>query len=139
MGFGELENNIKSYVKNNHNIHFHKHVENKKLVSFIKGADYGICTIEKISLSDYFALPNKFFEYIFSGLPVLGSNFPDLKFYIEKYNLGYVCNPDYNGVKDAIETIIQDKNKVIIDKDFLRNLSWEAQEEKITDLYKNIK
>ena len=46
-----------------------------------------MCLIQNVSLSDYYCLPNKLFEYCFAEIPVLASNFPDISQTVEKYDL----------------------------------------------------
>ncbi len=62
----------------------------EELLKYTAGADVGLAIIENLSLSYYFALPNKMFEYIYCGVPVLASNLPQMKSIIEKYNVG-IC------------------------------------------------
>ena len=73
IGNGFLENKIKSISKINSNIHLHKKVPHNQVVNLIKSADIGICIIENVSLSDYYCLPNKLFEYSFAGLRIIPS------------------------------------------------------------------
>lgn len=63
-----------------------------ELSSYTAGADVGITLIENISVSYYYALPNKLFEYIMADLPVLSSSLPQMKKIVEQYNVGKVVN-----------------------------------------------
>jgi glycosyltransferase involved in cell wall biosynthesis len=63
-------------------------ISQKELINYTAGADIGLVLIENISLSYYYALPNKLFEYIMAGLPLLSSDLPQMKEIIEKYNVG---------------------------------------------------
>ena len=92
LGYGPLVNKVKDFENNYSNIHYHEAVEPDSLVSLIQEADVGLCLVERVSLSDYFCLPNKLFEYAFAGLPVIASDFPDIKFFVEKYDLGFCCD-----------------------------------------------
>ena len=64
LGYGSEKTNYLSYQKYN-NIHIHDAAEHQQVVSLAQSADVGLCLIENISLSDYYCLPNKLFEYIF--------------------------------------------------------------------------
>jgi glycosyltransferase involved in cell wall biosynthesis len=57
-------------------------------------ADVGLCLAQNVSLNNYFSLPNKLFEYIGAGLPVVASDFPELKKIVLGDGLGVVCPPD---------------------------------------------
>jgi glycosyltransferase involved in cell wall biosynthesis len=63
-------------------------ISQKELINYTAGADIGLALIENISISYYYALPNKLFEYIMAGLPLLSSDLPQMKEIIEKYNVG---------------------------------------------------
>jgi len=63
-------------------------VPQEELLAYSAGADIGLSLIENISLSYYFALPNKLFEYIMAGLPVIVSNLPQMKQVIANYKVG---------------------------------------------------
>ena len=84
-----------SEKKKNSNIHLHKKVPHNQVVNLIKSADVGICIIENVSLSDYYCLPNKLFEYSFAGLRVIGSDFPEISNYILSNKLGEVCKINF--------------------------------------------
>jgi len=50
--------------------------------------------IENLGLSYYYSLPNKLFEYIMAGVPIVGSAFPEIQKIIETYDIGMTVNPD---------------------------------------------
>lgn len=136
LGYGEYEELIKSYSLKNINIHYHCPVPHAQVVSIAKSADYGLCLIENISLSDYYCLPNKLFEYCFSGIPVLASNFPDIARVVDKHKLGIVCDISINSIIENIKTIeILSPKFEFIDIDIL---SWESQANHLLSFYKEI-
>ncbi len=63
-------------------------VEHEQLLQYTAGADVGVALIENISLSYFYALPNKLFEYIMAEVPVLVTNLPQMKAIIEDYGVG---------------------------------------------------
>ncbi len=91
VGDGEQRNNFKSLSEElgiSSKVFFTGSINQKELINYTAGADIGLCLIENISISYYHALPNKLFEYIMAGLPVLSSDLPQMKKIVEAYNVG---------------------------------------------------
>lgn len=133
LGFGEYENMIIDLSNAHNNIHHHKAVAHNHVVDIIKSADIGLCMIENVSLSDFYCLPNKLFEYAFAGLHVLGSNFPEIDLYINKYELGWTCEPTFAGISNRISEInFANINKNVKD---LSDLEWGKQSRRLIDAY----
>ena len=138
LGYGTLFKKLSDLAAVESNIHIHDPVDHEEVVSIIKAADVGLCLIENVSLSDFYSLPNKLFEYAFAGLKIVGSNFPDITEVLTKYQLGLSVEPTSEGVLDAIryfEThgIIDEANQ-----DDLSELAWDAQLNKLLSLYRNL-
>ena len=85
--------------------------------------------------------PNKIFEYMSAGLPVIASNFDLWREIIEKNNCGFCVNPtDLNEIKSAIFEILGNPRKAkelgengrraIIEK-----YNWNNEEKKLIKLY----
>lgn len=77
----------------NNKVFFMGRIEQSELPKYTAGADLGLAIIENLSLSYYYALPNKLFEYIQAGIPVLASNFPQMKGIIDRYEVGLYIDP----------------------------------------------
>ena len=137
-GYGELGNELKSLASRYSNIYVHDAVPHAQVTAVAKSADVGLCFIQNVSLSDYYCLPNKLFEYAFSEIPVLASNFPDISNVVNNYNLGVCSDLTPKSVYKAIKNF-EDLNKLPkINLENLYDLTWEAQEGKILKLYKEI-
>ena len=136
MGFGEFSEKIESVAQLKPNVHLHEAVNHDQVVKLTSSASVGLCFIENISLSDYYCLPNKLFEYAFSGIPILASSFPDIKQCIEKYQLGYCSDVDSQSILEAIKKYEKTPTK-LIDSD-LYELSWECQSKRLVNSYKEL-
>jgi glycosyltransferase involved in cell wall biosynthesis len=135
IGYGKLQHTIVNYADRYPNIHFHQAVPHDQVVHLVRNADYGLCLIENVSLSDFYCLPNKLFEYCFAGIPILASNFPEISRLVEQYSLGLCCDPNPNSVRAALNTIInRPHNRLSRD---ITSLSWEKQAERLKSSYRN--
>jgi glycosyltransferase involved in cell wall biosynthesis len=136
LGFGEMTEELKGKAALTGNIHLHEAVPHARVVPLLRSADYGLCLVENVSLSDYYCLPNKLFEYCFAGLPVLASDFPDIRAVVEEYDLGVCFDADSTGLTKVVKDL-ESAEKRILSSD-LRPLSWQAQEEKLVHFYSRV-
>ena len=136
IGGGLLETEISAVSKLNHKVHLHESVPHEAVVTLVKNADVGLCIIEKISLSDYYCLPNKLFEYCFSGLPVLASNFPDIVDLVSRHKLGTCTQVDLKSITDAIKEI--ELTPMTFNPKKMSELSWHEQSNRLVQLYAEI-
>ncbi len=138
MGYGPSEGVIKAFAKRHANIHFQTAVPLSEIMSYSSSADIGIFFIEKKpSLSYEYSLPNKFFEYIYSGIPMLISNFPEMKQLIDEFNCGWQVNSSATSLAEFINTVsaemIKDKTPDI--ERFSNALHWEKEAEQFREIY----
>jgi len=140
MGYGLLEDLVKKYQSKFSNIHFCPAVKPEEVLRYTRSADVGIHIPEKICLSYFYSLPNKFFEYIFAGLPVIVSDFPDMGEIIDEYRCGWKIPVNEKSILDLIESISKEEIKgkrrnVLRCRD---NFSWEREEEKLIRIYHDL-
>jgi glycogen synthase len=78
-----------------------------ELGEYTASADVGCCLIENLGASYYASLPNKLFEYIAAGVPVVGSDFPEISRVIESEKVGVTVDPgDAKAIAKAIERLL---------------------------------
>jgi glycosyltransferase involved in cell wall biosynthesis len=138
MGYGNFETEIKKYSKKFNNIHFKEAVAPSEIISYTSSCDIGIhFNHSKVSLSYSFSLPNKFFEYLSAGIPLLVSNsYEHMTSLIYKYRLGYSISSDVDKLINSINKLNYSEIKT-----FKKNInmytnknSWKKEKE----LYKSI-
>lgn len=96
VGQGKLKESLQARAKKEglDNVIFHPPVNKSKLAELMKGADIGLQLLANIPAFYYGTSPNKFFDYISAGLPVL-NNYPGwLAGMINDNNFGYAIEPD---------------------------------------------
>ncbi len=141
MGYGNLEDYARELSGKEENIFFHEAVSPKVLLDYTSSADLGISTIENTCLSYYYCLPNKMFEYMMAGIPLIVSNLPEMKRVVEKYNIGVVAEENtQNGILKAVQKASQlDLNQM---KDNLQKarqeFNWENQEKELLKIYHSL-
>lgn len=137
IGYGEYVNEIKKVALNNDNIHYHPAVPHHQVVEVSTSADVGLCLVEAVSLSDYYCLPNKLFEYAFSELYILASDFPDIRKIVDEYDLGKCSSLNAENLFEIVKDVQCSDLDNRVKKD-LYPLSWNFQESELLKMYHNI-
>jgi len=138
IGEGALLDQIQKKARELDNISHENFVKHEEVVSYLRGADVGLCLLENISLSDYYAIPNKLLEYAFAGLYVVATDFPEMNNIVGKYKLGSLIpeNLDKNQNKLAFPTKEDVKRyKMLFSEKKIEELSWPSQKEKLKNAY----
>lgn len=146
IGNGPLQGILRSRVETlqlQNRIQFHDILPVEQLLTFIRRATLGLAILEPISLNHQNALPNKFFEYIHAGLPVLASNIPTLQQYIDRYAVGRTVDPgDAPAIARALTEMVNDHAKLEIWRNNCRlaadELNWEKESEKLKNIYQTV-
>ena len=88
MGYGMLEPQVMESVHQNSNVHFQPAVRYEEVLDYTGDADVGLVSVKPVCLSYLYCLPNKLFESIQAGIPVLVNDLPDCVALIEKFGIG---------------------------------------------------
>lgn len=96
------------------NVIFHDPVNKDKLSGLMSSADIGLQVLANVPAFYYGTSPNKFFDYIASGLPVL-NNYPGwLAGMIKDERCGFSIEPENSvAFADALESALFDKAQLI--------------------------
>lgn len=113
------------------------------LRKYTAASNLGI-TLDKPNNINYkLSLPNKLFDYIHAGIPVLSSDLPELKKIIVGYNIGKIC-PDHDAKNISIlirEMLSSDEQiKIWEDNNAIaaRELNWDKEKERLLSIFKQI-
>ncbi len=114
-----------------------------ELMEHTRMADLG-CTLEKGTNINYkFCLPNKLFDYIHAGIPVLCTNNIEVANIVNKYNIGMVIeNQDPISISESIKKMLnnteQIKNWKINLAKAAKELCWENEETELMKVYEKL-
>jgi hypothetical protein len=135
MGFGSLESEVIALSEKYSNIHFRKAVPMQEITKYTSSADIGLFFLfDEPSLSYKLSLPNKFSEYMISGIPILVSGYLfHLTQLVKEFNLGWSILPSKSGLQNFINSVsldnISNLHQNIIN--YKCNVSWEIEEKQI--------
>ena len=108
-----------------------------ELIKYAVSCDLGWCVISGENLSYRYALPNKLFEYLLAGLPVVSSPLINIKKIIYKHRVG--CCVDYNNHKKqiiAINKLINNKKDASYYQKICSSLfTWEKQKNIFLEIF----
>ena len=114
LGNGTLRHQLEGKVEKlalHDKVRFLPPVPPDELLPVTAGADFGVTLLEDTCLNHRFALPNKLFEYLITGLPVLASDLPEIRRVVEDFNVGKVVNPtDRMALATALQHMTDDRS-----------------------------
>lgn len=62
------------------------------MMPYTRSAKVGLCLLENIGLNYYFSLPNRIFDFALAGIPVLASNFPEIRKVVGQHGTGVLID-----------------------------------------------
>lgn len=102
-GYGVIEQELRSLSTGRKNVLFDKPAKMSELVSAASGANVGLIPYLPTNLCNYLASPNKLFEYIQAGLPVVASDIPFMRKLILENDIGMLFDArDPRSIGNAI-------------------------------------
>lgn len=129
MGYGPMVDEILEHCARFANVHYHPAVQPSEVSSYTAEADVGMCLIENTCLSYLYSLPNKLFEYLGAGLPVVVNDFPEQRRIIESYGCGWVVDDGDEPVEEIVRKI---QRPLLLERASAaqvagQNLTWEGE------------
>lgn len=95
IGGGDVINELKKISqieKLNSKVIFIPRLKPEELYHYTINSDLGITIDKDTNLNYRFSLPNKIFDYLNAGIPVLASKLPEVEKLINKYEVGFFIN-----------------------------------------------
>lgn len=147
-GSGDVESELKCLAEKLNvipKVQFTGHLDFESLRTLNQNCKLGFSLEKDTCLNYRWALPNKIFDYINSGIPVLCSNLPEMKKLIEQYNCGETVEAGIAAkeLSEKIASLISNSEKLpIYHKACLiarEELNWENESKNLLKIYKNLK
>jgi glycosyltransferase involved in cell wall biosynthesis len=106
-------------------------------------ADIGVQILENTCLNHYTTDSNKLFEYVMAGLPVVASDFPEIRAVVTGHDLGELVDPaDVAAITAAIQRLVDDPELRAIYRgnalEAAPQLSWETQIPALLEAYQDL-
>jgi len=111
-----------------------------QLTKYTARATIGATLDKPFCLNYLYSLPNKLFDYIIAGTPVLASNLPEVKSIVEGYKVGLVAqNHEPAHIASCIKEMLSDPERLAFWRENCLNaalsLNWENEEAVIRGIY----
>jgi len=140
LGYGDLAAIVQDYSRKQRNIHYHAAVSPGQLNEYTPDADVGLCIFENVCMNHYFALPNKLFEYLICGVPVLVSDFPEMSRVVSDLECGWCSAADAERIRQVIlkidrRSICDRRNNIAKSRS---KFGWQMEENVLVTMYQEM-
>ncbi len=145
LGFGPKKSEFEALTSElnlEDTVKFIGQVSPSQLKSITPRADLGLSLEEDFGISYRYALPNKIFDYTHAGIPVLGTNLPEIKNTIEKFGIGKtIQNHEPQHIAELIQEILEEGKSPYAEnlKKAAEVFNWENEEQKLEKIYSSFK
>jgi glycosyltransferase involved in cell wall biosynthesis len=115
-------------------------VPSDRVIGAIATAELGLALIQPSCLSYALSLPNKVFEYVAAGLPILAADLPVLGPFVEEHGLGLLAIPDdAEDLASKLEKLVEPETNRSYRKAVQqagRELDWERESRRLIAAYR---
>lgn len=112
----------------------------EKLREITKKADVGLSIEENNGLSYYFSMPNKVSDYIQARIPVVVSDFPEMRKVVDVFGVGEKIS-NHNELTEKVKIVLE-KGKYFYEESLNKaasELCWEKEEPRLIELFGKVK
>jgi glycosyltransferase involved in cell wall biosynthesis len=146
IGGGDVIPELKMTVQKLHSedkVIFKNKMPSSELRKYTEASDAGLSLDKDTNLNYRYSLPNKLFDYLHAGIPVIASNLPEVSHVINKYDVGMIINSHQpNDIAQCMNQMIDDKEGYErLKKNTLiaaRDLNWQKEQLILLDIFASL-
>ncbi|MBW2059865.1 MAG: glycosyltransferase [Deltaproteobacteria bacterium] len=115
----------------------------KELLLATASSDMGLFLLPPTNLTYRFSLANKLFDYVMAEIPMIVSDLPEMRGFVEKYGLGIAVDLERRDeIAGAITRLAEDRamyRRIVANiREAKKELCWEKQEGKLVTVYQEL-
>lgn len=142
-GYGKLENYFVRLADQNSNVYYYGRIPYTDTLCLEDECDIITAVYDPCIPNHFYAAPNKFYEALALGKPLIMVRNTGMDRLVEKYNLGEVIDFSEEGFYQGLSKIIKRKDEWIdismnSKKLYYQKFSWDIMEQRIKNLYINL-
>jgi glycosyltransferase involved in cell wall biosynthesis len=147
LGEGQIRNALQrraAEAGTTDQIHFLDMVPQNELLSYSASADLGIIPYQSTCLNTYLCTPNKLFEFIAAGTPVLASDLPELRRLVANEGIGEVADlSTAQGIAAAVKGLFSEAIRLQQFREHVRQvrhqISWRVEGAKFVSVFEPLR
>ena len=123
-------------------VRFYPRMPYQQMMAYTQQAELGFILDKDTNLNYRFCLPNKLFDFIQAGVPIVASNLVEVGKIIKKYNIGlFIPDHDPKSIAETIRKGLDDTSQRAVWQHGLEKaaeeLCWENEQQTLIEVYKH--
>lgn len=143
LGDGRLREDLQRQVARDRlsaRVHLLPAVPQSELLAWTQAADAGVIPYQATCLNNYYCTPNKLFEFIAAGIPVLASDLPEIRRIVMGHGIGEVRQlADARQFGQAIDAFFGDASRLQSWRDGVararQEVNWDVEGRKVVEIF----
>lgn len=115
------------------------------LPGWVADADLGVVAFRASNLNNRLATPNKLFDYLVSGVPVVASDFPEMARVVREVDGGTLCAPgDVSALREAVLDVLgtphelRSERRAVLAARASAAYGWPQQRDRLLAIYERL-
>lgn len=112
----------------------------EQVVTYIAGADLGVISVEPITLSYRYCMPNKLFELSFANVPIISNKLDEIEMFLAELGNGQIADFDNKAsLAYLMFRMLSEKQRYVMGAEACERLrvkySWDSQRARLLSIY----
>ena len=146
LGFGDYRSKLEQMAQDagiTKRVRFLDAVPQSRLVEYCASADVGLIPYQAVDLNNFYSSPNKLFDYIVAGLPIIANDLPFLRKMVVGHGLGLTAALDAPESYASAISLLLGNDRLLRETRFnlleaAKVYNWDEEGKKVVGMYKGL-